>query len=117
MDIQTGYDPSHASIAFRWGTSGASPGAFFPGVGSDWYWPGHGAVVAPESAASGVLVYAGKGHPELQGAQLVTTYASNSTSFATLVTDTSLYYPRFVRVNWIPGDAAGTASTPRASAP
>jgi hypothetical protein len=54
----------------------------------------------PESARPGVLVYAGKGHPEQQGAQLVATYASNAASFAALVGDTSLYYPRFVRVNW-----------------
>jgi hypothetical protein len=52
----------------------------------------------PESARPDVLVYAGKGHPELAGADLVVTYATNSTSFAALVADTSLYYPRFVRV-------------------
>src|SRR5262249_39808768 len=43
--IQTGYDPSRASIAFRWGTSAGAPAAFFPGTGSDWFWPGHGAMV------------------------------------------------------------------------
>jgi len=47
-----------------------------------------------------VLVYAGKGHPELTGAPLVATYASNSTRLPTLVADTTLYYPRFVRVSW-----------------
>jgi hypothetical protein len=59
----------------------------------------------PESARAGVLVYEGKGHPELVGAQLVATYASNASDFATLVTDATLYYPRFVRVDWSP--AAG----------
>jgi Domain of unknown function (DUF4185) len=53
----------------------------------------------PESQRPGVLVYAGKGHPELAGADVVATYAANSTSFASLVSDTSLYYPRFVRVS------------------
>jgi hypothetical protein len=267
--IQTGYDPSRATIAFRWGTSAGAPASFFAGAGQDWYWPGHGAMVGgqlvvflsriapssgglgfqadgwsavrvddptddpaswrvtplitpagtmgvtfgeaalvqgdqlyvfgaedtshavhvvrypasavaagdlsspewwtpsgwvpqsaltalpaplfadgatelsvqpdprggsgwltvqtvgfgaatldlraapsltgpwgsasvvytpPESSLSGVLVYAGKGHPELQGAPLVATYAANPSSFATLVSDTSLYYPRFVRV-------------------
>jgi len=60
----------------------------------------------PESGRPGVLVYEGKGHPELQGAQLVATYASNAGDFATLVADASLYYPRFVRVDWAPRDTA-----------
>jgi len=54
----------------------------------------------PESTRAGVLVYAGKSHPELLGSQIVATYASNSTSFSALVSDTSLYYPRFVRAKW-----------------
>lgn len=54
----------------------------------------------PESSRPNVLVYAGKGHPELTGAPLVATYASNSTRLPTLVADTTLYYPRFVRVSW-----------------
>jgi hypothetical protein len=58
----------------------------------------------PESALPGVLIYAGKGHPELQGAPLVATYASNNSSFNALVADTNLYYPRFVRIGWTPGD-------------
>ena len=61
----------------------------------------------PESRRSGVLVYAGKGHPELYGAQLVATYASNSSRFATLVSENSLYYPRFVRVNWSASNKSG----------
>jgi hypothetical protein len=46
--IQTGTDPSQATIAFHWrilpGAVG-TPDAFFPGPGADWYWPAHGAVV------------------------------------------------------------------------
>jgi hypothetical protein len=53
----------------------------------------------PESSGSGVLVYAGKGHPELQGADLVATYVANAASFAALVDDVRLYYPRFVRMS------------------
>ncbi|HTF88935.1 MAG TPA: hypothetical protein VK843_11040 [Planctomycetota bacterium] len=52
----------------------------------------------PESDRSGAFVYAGKAHPELEGADIVATYASNSFDFATLVADASLYYPRFVRI-------------------
>lgn len=53
----------------------------------------------PESDRSDTLVYAAKAHPELiAGGDLVVTYVSNSTDFGTLVSDASLYYPRFVRV-------------------
>lgn len=52
----------------------------------------------PESGRDGVLVYAGKAHGELSGADLIATYASNDTDFTTLVADTSLYYPRFVKL-------------------
>jgi hypothetical protein len=56
----------------------------------------------PESDRKNVLVYAAKAHPELTGADLVVTYASNSTDLATLASDTSLYFPRFVRVSASP---------------
>jgi hypothetical protein len=60
------------------------------------------AYTPPESQLPDVLVYAGKGHPELTGAQLIATYATNAGSFSTLVADTSLYYPKFVRMSWQP---------------
>ncbi|HEY3450323.1 MAG TPA: hypothetical protein VGK67_28465 [Myxococcales bacterium] len=53
----------------------------------------------PESDRANVLVYAAKSHPELTGAEYVVTYASNSTDFATLVNDLSLYFPRFVKID------------------
>lgn len=54
----------------------------------------------PESDRANILVYAAKGHPELAaGGALAITYASNTLGdFAALVKDSSLYYPRFVRV-------------------
>jgi hypothetical protein len=54
----------------------------------------------PESDREGALVYAAKAHPELLGADLVATYASNSFDFDTLVRDSTLYYPRFVRISY-----------------
>jgi hypothetical protein len=76
-----------------------------PGMTGPW-----GSAVAiytpPESNRPDVLVYAGKGHAELQGAQLVATYATGSTNFDLLVGDTSLGFPRFVRVTWPARDAA-----------
>lgn len=53
----------------------------------------------PESDRSGVLVYAAKGHPEQDaGGALAVTYATNTLDFATLLDDTSLYFPRFVKL-------------------
>jgi hypothetical protein len=63
----------------------------------------NGFYTPPESSRAGVLVYAGKTHPELTGAPLVATYATNTLSIATLVNDTSLYYPRFVKMSWTAG--------------
>ena len=53
----------------------------------------------PESDRKAVLVYAAKAHPELEaGGGLAVTYASNSTDFAAVVNDATLYYPRFVKL-------------------
>jgi hypothetical protein len=52
----------------------------------------------PDAARSGVLCYAGKAHPQLRGADLVVTYACNDTNFASVLSDPTIYYPRFVRV-------------------
>lgn len=53
----------------------------------------------PESDRADTLVYAAKAHPELdaQGA-LAVTYATNTTDFGALLRDTTIYYPRFVRL-------------------
>jgi serine/threonine protein kinase len=41
--IQTGYDPTKASITFYWRKNKAGePSSFFPERGDEWYWPGHG---------------------------------------------------------------------------
>ncbi len=54
----------------------------------------------PESSRSDAFVYAGKGHPQLEGADLVATYAANAWDFSDLVADDSLYYPRFIRISF-----------------
>lgn len=51
----------------------------------------------PESARERILIYQGKAHPELQGADLVLTYCSNHLDFATAVVDETIYFPRFLR--------------------
>jgi hypothetical protein len=41
--IQTGRDPRTASMTFHWRQDAAdSPASFFPELGEQWYWPGHG---------------------------------------------------------------------------
>ncbi len=55
----------------------------------------------PESDRPQALVYAGKGHPELRGADVVATYAANGPD-ARLTTDMTIYFPRFVRITLSP---------------
>jgi hypothetical protein len=52
----------------------------------------------PEYYRPGVMIYAGKAHPELTGADLVLTYATNTFDFGEQLTDSLIYYPRFVRL-------------------
>ncbi len=63
----------------------------------------------PESDAPEAFVYGGKSHPELTGADLIVTYAANG-SDERLATDMSIYFPRFVRVNF--GKNAKSESLP-----
>lgn len=52
----------------------------------------------PESNAPDAFVYAGKSHPELNGAEFVITYAANGDD-QKVAADVNLYFPRFVKVN------------------
>lgn len=47
-----------------------------------------------------ILIYAAKAHPQLSGADLLITYATNSTEFSELLNNASIYYPRFIRVKF-----------------
>jgi hypothetical protein len=51
----------------------------------------------PESNAPDAFVYAGKSHSELEGADLILTYAANG-PVEKVTRDMSLYFPRFVKV-------------------
>jgi len=53
----------------------------------------------PEYRRPNVMIYAGKAHPQLTGADLVLTYATNTFEFAEHLTDERIYYPRFVRLS------------------
>ncbi len=54
--------------------------------------------VPEESSRPGVMIYAAKAHPQLSGAELVLTYASNGRDVEETLDDDSIYYPRFVKV-------------------
>src|SRR5262249_24053234 len=57
----------------------------------------------PEDHRPTAFVYAGKGPPELLGADRVVTYAANTfADFSVLVNDPTLYSPRFVRLTFTP---------------
>jgi hypothetical protein len=45
-----------------------------------------------------IMIYAAKAHPQLSGADLVLTYATNSFRFEQSVGDSLIYYPRFLRL-------------------
>ncbi|MGA2263860.1 MAG: DUF4185 domain-containing protein [Acidobacteriota bacterium] len=52
----------------------------------------------PEYYRPNVMIYSAKAHPELAGGDLVVTYATNTFAFAEHLTDSLIYYPRFVRL-------------------
>jgi len=54
--------------------------------------------VPPQNAFPNVLIYSGKQHPGLAGADNVLTYCTNSLRFADHFQEAWLYYPRFVRL-------------------
>lgn len=54
----------------------------------------------PETASTpDILIYAAKSHPFLSGADLLITYATNYLEASRLMSDNTLYYPRFVKVD------------------
>jgi hypothetical protein len=67
----------------------------------------------PEYYRHQVMIYAGKAHPHLAGADLALTYATNSFRFADHA-DPSIYFPRFVRLSRC-GDPTGRPDGARAS--
>lgn len=42
IGVQTGYDPSTATMDFQWPMVDYLPQSFFPERGNLWFWPGHG---------------------------------------------------------------------------
>lgn len=54
-----------------------------------------------EATTQGVLIYAAKAHPALEGSvNLVLTYASNLLDFKKLLEEERFYYPRFLKLQW-----------------
>ena len=50
-----------------------------------------------EAGKPNLIIYAGKSHPELTGADIVFTYAVNSTDYGRLLKDHRIYYPVFLK--------------------
>ena len=57
----------------------------------------------PEYTRPNASIYSAKAHPHLIGADVVLTYSTNSFQFAEHLTDSQIYYPRFVRLSRCPG--------------
>jgi len=55
----------------------------------------------PDKIKPNIMIYAAKAHPQLTGSELVLTYATNTFQFSDLFSDTLIYYPRFVKLNFI----------------
>ena len=53
----------------------------------------------PEKSKPEVIIYAAKAHPELSGADLIISYNTNAPE-ELIINDTTLYYPRLIRVDW-----------------
>lgn len=52
----------------------------------------------PEYYRPNVMIYSAKAQPQLTGGDLVLTYATNTFQFAEQLTDSLIYFPRFVRL-------------------
>ena len=52
----------------------------------------------PEYDRPNIMIYSAKAHPQLKGADLVLTYSTNTFKFPEHLTDSRIYYPRFVRL-------------------
>ena len=52
----------------------------------------------PEYHRPNVMIYSAKAHPQLTGGDVVVTYATNTFQFTEHLTDSLIYYPRFVRL-------------------
>jgi len=53
----------------------------------------------PENDRPNMIVYAGKAHPQLEGADLVLTYATNNAEFSEHFSVPDSYYPHFIRLS------------------
>jgi len=52
----------------------------------------------PEYYRQNIMIYSGKAHPGLTGADMILTYATNTFKYEEYLTDSLIYYPRFVRL-------------------
>ena len=69
--------------------------------------------IAQVRNAKGLFAYAGRAHPELSANpnELIVTYIVNADSIWTMMANTGIYYPRFVRVEFADQSTSGPRLT------
>ena len=67
----------------------------------------------PEYERPKVMIYSAKAHPQLTGADLVMTYATNTFEFSEHLADSLIYYPHFVRASRLPATAQAPCESSR----
>lgn len=94
-------EPSGAFVAIQTAGFGGADIAIRTAPALSGQWSGPNTVfVPPEASRPNVMIYAAKAHPQLEGADLVLTYATNTTEFPEHLTDSEIYYPHFVRLSY-----------------
>lgn len=87
LQVQTESITGHC-IVYRWAKALAGP------------WSEKRQLYCPsDTETKDLLVYAGKAHPVLKGADLICTYALNTLDLKRLLDDDSLYYPVFMKTD------------------
>ncbi len=87
LEVQTESFTGHC-LVYRWAKALTGP------------WSEKRQLYCPSRTESkDLLVYAGKAHPGLKGADLVCTYALNTLDMRRLMDDDSLYYPVFIKAD------------------
>jgi hypothetical protein len=101
-------DPENGSYV-EMQTLGFGPAAVVmrtaPALNGPWTTPDT-VLVPPQNDFPNIMVYQGKAHPYLAGADLVITYCTNSFEFSDQISEPWIYIPRFARIR------PGRADTP-----
>lgn len=73
-------------------------------------WAGLPPVEEARHPMQGLTLYSAKAHPEQEAEGLAVTYCTNNKDLGEVVRDESLYYPRFLRIEFAPNSGPGIQS-------